>query len=309
MNLTRTAKWASEGDETSWRAVGLSSTLLQENKPEGQDWHSLHLTPDCGYEIAPLHLVRFAKLLITSLLLLCLTRTVVVGFGLEYDPDYGLDSFLTYDVNEVVLDLLFLYAAGGMYSKPAVDQAGFIAVAATNAFLLSIINQIPALQVSFSLFEMHCHWTLWTWFFLSCFGLVAVAVLVVHFRFLAAQPKVAKRAALQIVLMFAIFWGPHLRDGDFHIHHWFYSWFLACQCNFDPWWSRATQAWLLGGYLNGIAVYGRDPILVCEAAYYRSRNAGCAFAKQLDHCRLPDNTTVQISADVADWWSCTGDYH
>jgi hypothetical protein len=298
--------------EEGWRLAVMEG--MEESKGKDhtkqQSWLYAHALPDCGYEIAPLHLVRFLKLLVASLLLFGLTRNVVIGLDLEYDSDYGMDDFLTYDVNEVVLDLLFLYAASGMYARPAVDQPVFVGFAACNAFVISITNQIPAMQVSFSLFEMHCHWSRWTWFFLSCFGSIAAVVLVVHLRFLSAHPKIAKRAGLQLLITFVIFWVPHLRDGDFHIHHWFWSWFLASQCTFDPWWSRATQAWLLGGYINGIAVYGRDPILVCEDAYYRSRNAQCAFVKHLDHCHLPgQNLTVRITADVADWWTCTGDYH
>ncbi len=270
---------------------------------------SRHVLSDRGLECAPLEAVRFVKLLGVAGLLLGLTRAVVVGMDLEYDHTYGVDAFLRYDVNEVVLDLLFLFIAGGLYAQPAVDQLGFAAVAACNAFMMSILNEIPALQHSFSLYEIHCRWTFGTFALVALFGVVFGRVLLLHCRYLSTQPKELKRASLQLGVMFVIFWCPHLTDGDFHIHHWFYSWFIACQCNFTPWWSRATQAWFFGGYLNGIAVYGRDPILVCEAAFYRASrgNGNCQFLEQLSTCVL-QTTNQTVSETVADWWTCSGDY-
>ena len=271
--------------------------------------HRHLLGPDVALQPwAPLAAVRFLKLLAVCALLLGVTRAVVVGLELEHDASYGVDAFLRYDVNECLLDLLFLFVAGGLHAKPAVDELGFVLIAAANAFMMSILNMLPALQVSFSLYEMHCRWTAGTWLFVFIFAAISVAVLAVHVRHLATQPAAAKKAAAQLGVMFILFWAPHLGDGDFHIHHWFYSWFLACQCGFDPWFSRATQAYFLGGYLNGIAVYGRDPILVCEAAVYRAENGRCAFVSQLQHCQV-GNHTAAIHEQVADWWGCTGDYH
>jgi hypothetical protein len=271
-----------------------------------------HALPDRGFEVVPLNVVRFARLLGVAALLLGLTRAVVVALDLEHDSTYGVDAFLRYDVNEVVLDLLFLFVAGGMHARPAADELGFAAIAACNAFLMSVLNEIPALQHSFSLFEMHCRWTFGTWAILGCFACVSGRVLLLHYRFLASQPALLRRALVQLLAMFILFWGPHLTDGDFHIHHWFYSWFVACQCSFTPWWSRATQAWFLGGYLNGIAIYGRDPILVCEAAFYRAMpgNGNCKFLEVASSCVLPGtNETIHVVEPPVDWWACTGDYH
>ena len=282
----------------AWQAGKLARVLLR------------HALPDRGFECAPVEVVRFVKLLGVAGLLLGLTRAVVVGLDLEYDHTYGVDAFLRYDVNEVVLDLLFLFIAGGLYAQPAADQFGFAAVAACNAFMMSVLNEIPALQHSFSLYEIHCRWSFGTFAFVAFFGVVFGRVLLLHCRHLSTRPVELKRACLQLGSMFVLFWGPHLTDGDFHIHHWFYSWFLACQCNFTGvWWSRATQAWFFGGYLNGIAVYGRDPILVCEAAFYRASrgNGNCQFLAQLSTCIVP-GTNHTASEPMADWWTCSGDY-
>ena len=82
-----------------------------------------------------------------------------------------------------------------MHAKPAVDELGFVLIAAANAFMMSILNMLPALQVSFSLYEMHCRWTAGTWLFVFIFAAISAAVLAVHVRHLATQPAAAKRAA------------------------------------------------------------------------------------------------------------------
>jgi len=46
-------------------------------------------------------------------------------------------------------------------------------------------------------------------------------------------------------------------------------------CNRDEWWSKLAMAAAWGQYINGIAVYGRDPIFACSHAYFSIRGNGC----------------------------------
>ena len=75
------------------------------------------------------------------------------------------------------------------------------------------------------------------------------------------------------------------------------SWFLAAALpRYAPWWSRATQAWFIGGYLNGIAVYGRDPVLACADVYFRAwgiSETPCFFADPVRPTNFCPNATVQ----------------
>jgi hypothetical protein len=57
----------------------------------------------------------------------------------------------------------------------------------------------------------------------------------------------------------------------------FAGWLLGMHCNYDVWWSRAVMAWCWGMYINGIAVYGRDPVLTCEYAYFVASDNRCPF--------------------------------
>lgn len=48
-------------------------------------------------------------------------------------------------------------------------------------------------------------------------------------------------------------------------------------------WSFALQAFILGIYLNGIAVWGRDDILTCEAHNYRAEADSCGCYYEWDY--------------------------
>jgi hypothetical protein len=101
----------------------------------------------------------------------------------------------------------------------------------------------------------------------------------------------------------------------FHLHHWYSGFLLGMHCNFNVWWSRAAMAWCWGMYINGIAVYGRDPVLTCEYAYFLSVDQHCpyvqcyvdALKEQVNH--TVNNHTVHEMVPV-DWRNCSStDYH
>jgi hypothetical protein len=44
---------------------------------------------------------------------------------------------------------------------------------------------------------------------------------------------------------------------------------------FDKWWSIGCMAYCYGMYINGIAVYGRDPLLTCDYANFIVKDLNC----------------------------------
>lgn len=75
------------------------------------------------------------------------------------------------------------------------------------------------------------------------------------------------------------------------------------------------MAWCWGCYMNGIAVYGRDPVLTCEYAYFMSVTQRCPFVEcYLEAMERPDHT-IHDNITVApmkppDWRNCSADaYH
>jgi hypothetical protein len=74
-------------------------------------------------------------------------------------------------------------------------------------------------------------------------------------RHVAALPPAERwRSPIEAAGLLLLFWAPHCADSNFHIHHYFYSWTVACLVNFDAGWARTVQAAFIGMYINGIAV-------------------------------------------------------
>ena len=111
---------------------------------------------------------------------------------------------------------------------------------------------------------------------------------------------------VELGVLFCLFMLPYITDDNFHLHHWFGMWWLGMQVNAPEWWSRCFMAYCLGSYINGIAVYGRDPILGCKYAFYRSTNMECSFME----CYVEEtdgNETEYMQFVTPDWRTCNAD--
>jgi hypothetical protein len=84
------------------------------------------------------------------------------------------------------------------------------------------------------------------------------------------------------------------------------GWLIGMHANFDVWWSRLAMAWCWGMYMNGIAVYGRDPVLTCEYAYFVTLDNHCPFVScYLEALKHPENHTDVKEMVAADWRNCS----
>ena len=117
------------------------------------------------------------------------------------------------------------------------------------------------------------------------------------------QRKVLISRCIEAVILACVFILPFASNNNFHLHHWFGMWFLGMQSNAPEWWSRAFQAYCLGNYINGIAVYGRDPILGCNVAFYRSTNANCEYLSCYD-AGGGNGTHIYKPFIAPDWRTC-----
>ena len=76
-------------------------------------------------------------------------------------------------------------------------------------------------------------------------------------------------------------------------------------------WSQLAMAWCWGMYVNGIAVYGRDPVLTCEYAYFLTLDNRCPYIScYLEGLKDVNNTKIKEMVPV-DWRNCsaTDDFH
>ena len=94
-----------------------------------------------------------------------------------------------------------------------------------------------------------------------------------------------------------IFVLPVCQNPSFHVHHWYWTWLVGIHANHDAWWSQVAGAFLWGGYINGIAAWGRDDVLGCERSLYAAVDQRCPFV----------STRRVAAADVSapDWRTCS----
>jgi hypothetical protein len=115
---------------------------------------------------------------------------------------------------------------------------------------------------------------------------------------------------IELSLCIAVFILPFVGNASFHLHHWYVGWMFGMHANANTWWSIATLAFLWGNYVNGIAVYGRDPILSCAYSFYLSANINCDYMSCYTQTPQNTNTTVVYKPYIApDWRNCSANHY
>jgi hypothetical protein len=154
-------------------------------------------------------------------------------------------------------------------------------------------------------------WKLWA-FVMVLIPLITTLVLLHLHR--AFQKGLLLIKILEILLCIFFFVAPLAPSPYFHLHHWYAGWLLGMHCNFDVWWSRAAMAYCWGMYINGIAVYGRDPVLTCEYAYFLTVDQHCpyinCYLEGIQTISNVTNHTVVKEMITPNWKNCSADsYH
>lgn len=208
------------------------------------------------------------------------------------------------------MDATVFFLVGRLYKQTGVDRLEFLVFALLANLYSSYITSFSFLQHSFTLYEMHCRWPWSLWLFVCLAAILVTGIILLHVR-RAVQEGVFIQKLLELAICVSLFLLPLLSSPYFHFHHWFAGWLIGMHCNFDVFWSRATMAWAWGCYINGIAVYGRDPTLTCGYGLYLSSSQHCPYLKcYVEAIRHPGNHTDVIPMVAPDWRNCSADtYH
>jgi hypothetical protein len=233
---------------------------------------------------------------------------------LENDYSLTLGNIWVYESNFIIVDVLFFFVVGRLHRQRGVDHLAWVTWAILANLYSSYITSFRFLQHSFSLYEMHCTWPLELWMFVALAAVLVVGIILAHVKF-AVRAGIFFQKLIELGLAVALLLMPLLSSPYFHFHHWFAGWLVGMHFNFDVWWSRSAMAWCWGCYINGIAVYGRDPVLTCGYAYYVSVSQDCPFMKcYLEGIHKHSNSTSNHT-DVEpmlppDWRNCSANtYH
>ncbi|KAL7542572.1 hypothetical protein ACHAXR_011936 [Thalassiosira sp. AJA248-18] len=221
-------------------------------------------------------MVKLIKLWVVSIIGILIVHPLARWMCWEIDENYALRDFIQYDSFSVLLDLFFFFFVGRLYISSGIDNLSWGIFILLGSTYPSIANDFEFLRHSISMYDIMCSWPILLYFYALALIVLAIAFSVALIRSHHRRNVLRSRIVEAIVLL-CLFFGPYITDDSFHLHHWFGMWWIGMQSNSPDWWARSFQAFCLGSYLNGIAVYGRDPILGCKYAFYRSTNLQCEY--------------------------------
>jgi hypothetical protein len=200
---------------------------------------------------------------------------------------------------------------GRLYQQGGVDHLAWFLTVLSSTLFFSGFTQLEFMQHSLTLYEMHCEWPPGLWIF-SVFVVIIVGTNVTAHVWRIYRERLLIERLLEIGFCVVFFLVPYVASPFFHFHHWFAGWLLGMHFNLDTWWSRLAMAFCWGMYVNGIAVYGRDPILGCEYSFYLSVIQGCSYMRCYYEgiVQGAGNATSNYTGPVIphvslDWRTCT----
>ena len=222
------------------------------------------------------------------------------------DRDHSLKflDILVFEGNLIVSDCIVFFLVGRLWRQRGVDHLAWILPLLLCNVYFESQQFFSWLRHSVTLYEMHCIWPWQLWVFVGLLVPLISCTVLFHAK-KAYQDRRLWRKIGEMAFFILFYLVPVISSPYFHFHHWFAGWFLGMQCNFDLWWSRIVMAWCWGMYINGIAVYGRDPLLTCDYAYFVATDQHCSFVE-------PNMSSLfwEDMKPAADWRNCSAHgYH
>jgi hypothetical protein len=265
-----------------------------------------------GNDDGGLVVIKLVKFVICTISGILLLHPFARYMGWENDDTYTLNEFFMYDFHSVLLDMTFFFIIGRLYDPTCngIDTIfPWILFMTLGAVYPSIANYFVFLRHSISMYDIHCGWPaiLFIYAFVLLVGSITliVAILRSHHRRMVLRSRM-----VEVIVLFCLFFLPYvvLAGNSLHLHHWFIMWWLGMLSNAPEWWARSFQAYALGSYINGIAVYGRDPLLECKHAFYSSTSQQCAYMECYSE-NIDDSTngTEYKEFITADWRLCNAE--
>mmetsp|Transcript_114433 Transcript_114433/g.171116 ORF Transcript_114433/g.171116 Transcript_114433/m.171116 type:complete len:348 (+) Transcript_114433:82-1125(+) len=280
------------------------------------DWWNKTLLPDKGIAIRDFPIVegattvKFLKFIILTFASIALVHVIIKRITNDRDKTMLLWHIWVFDSNLIVLDCAVFFVVGRLWRQRGVDHlAWLLPMIVCNVYFQSQ-HYFKWMQQSLTLYNMHCVWPWQLWIFVAILVPTIGAVVFLHVK-RAWDTRLLLVKVFELALCVFFFLAPLAPSSYFHFHHWFAGWLLGMHCNFDVWWSRAAMAYCWGMYINGIAVYGRDPVLTCEYAYYLSMDMRCPYTKCYldalkDMAEHPGNATHTVQKmEPIDWRNCS----
>ncbi len=323
LNTTNTDNDNDDDDEEAssvtnvWRtklAEICTSTLLPDNI-----WMAAEEDDGDNHSTTYKATIKFLKFVVITIAAIALVHTAVARID-DRDQTLTLVEIAMYEGDSIFRDLLFFFVVGRMHQRSGLDTIEWIGYGLLANLYFESQTLFEWMQHSATPYEMHCLWPWQLWLFAILVVVVSGGLGIAH-AVVAHRDGKLGRMLLEILFCVSAFIVPVSFSPYAHFHHWFAGWFLGMHANLHTkWWSRATMAYCWGTYVNGIAVYGRDPLLVCDYARFIARDQGCPMPIN-DYESVAWTTTTTTTTmnpfsaffftdDPPDWRNCTSSgYH
>ena len=249
--------------------------------------------------------VKLLKFAVITLLAICSVHQIIRFVDWEHDSNYDLSDFVLYDLNYVLLDIPFFFVVGRLHDRGGFDRLWpCLAPMSIGCVYNSWSSEFRFLRYSASAYEVVCLWPWTTYAYALGCALLAAGVVALHVRRHRRDGVLLSRL-LELAILAGLFIGPYASHPNFHLHHWYFSWLVGMQFNSDAWWSLASLAFMWGQYVNGVAAWGRDPLLTCAYSYYMSTDIRCPYMSCYFE-KDKDTGEDHYKAFVApDWRNCS----
>jgi hypothetical protein len=259
-------------------------------------------------------IIKLLKFIFITYIMIGLIHVIVSQLFEDRDQLLKLKYILLYESDLIVRDCVIFFLVGRLYKKSStgIDTIMFLSTVLFSNLYFESQNFIYFLQHSVSLYEIHCIWPWELWLFVlllvPTIGTIVGLHVIKGYRENTLSIKIT-----EMILCLLFFVAPMITSNYFHLHHWYAGWLLGMHCNYNTWWSKMSMAWCWGMYINGIAVYGRDPVLTCEYAYFLTVDNQCPYIScYLDAIQDVNQTDIKEMVPV-NWMNCSaasssGDY-
>jgi hypothetical protein len=270
-----------------WLGTTTTNNAIDHNDDDEKPWIWYRHGPDQdGTLILDAILIKFFKFIMVAIGCLLLIHAYVWLVNDKRDVTYGLREMLLYDSNLIALDWIVWFVIGRMYQQASADTLEFVIPTLVSAVLQSFLaTHVSSLQHSVTPLDMVCGWTwqMWTMVWLGAVPLLLMlggAHVVTFYRQGQAIPKL-----IEVLTTLMVFLAPSImmERQFFHLHHWYYAWLIGMHCNINTWWSRLGRNVMFGIYINGVAIFGRDPIMTCALSLYQSQSQKCYYIVSSDY--------------------------
>ncbi|GFH61622.1 hypothetical protein CTEN210_18098 [Chaetoceros tenuissimus] len=222
--------------------------------------------------------VRLLKFIVMTFVSMLIMHAIVRALDWEHDVYYSIRDFFHYDFGTAILYTTVLGIIGRVHDKKGVDRLSFFLPLLIGSILTSASTNIEFLRNSITFYNVSCTWP-WTLFVFAAIILLLLGwISFLHIRN-TIRDQSWSRQLVEILLIVLFFILPKVLHGHFHLHHYYSFWMLGMIFNRQEWYDQLMFAICVGQFVNGISVYGIDPVHTCRHVLHASISNHCISVK------------------------------